>query len=85
MYRYLQGHQHVKWVSYLGLESHETHQLAKKLLRTSFFGGMMNFGIKGDAATALRVVESLKLASHLANVGKSQISCIAVSHTLATS
>jgi len=67
--RYLQGHQHVKWVSYLGLESHETHQLAKKLLRTKFFGGILNFGIKGDAATALKVVESLKLASHLANVG----------------
>ncbi|KAF8346275.1 Cys/Met metabolism PLP-dependent enzyme-domain-containing protein [Amanita rubescens] len=67
--RYLKGNPHVAWVSYLGLESHETHQLAKKLLRTNAFGGVLSFGIKGDADTASKVVDSLKLASHLANVG----------------
>jgi len=67
--RYLQGHQHVKWVSYLGLESHETHQLAKKLLRPNAFGGVLSFGINGDADTASKVVDNLKLASNLANVG----------------
>jgi len=53
------------------LESHETHQLAKELLRTNAFGGVLSFGIKGDADAASKVVDSLKLASHLANVGKS--------------
>ena len=85
MFRYLQGHRHVKWVSYLGLESHESHQLAKGLLRTNAFGGMLNFGIKGGAATASKVVESLKLTSHLANVGKSQIPSVGVSCELGTS
>ena len=74
MYRYLQGHQHVKWVSYLGLESHETHQIAKDLLRTDAFGGVLNFGVKGGAAMASKVIDSLKLASHLANVGRLPIS-----------
>ena len=83
--RYLEGHKHVKWVSYLGLESHETHQLAKKLLRPNAFGGVLSFGINGDAATASKAVDNLKLASNLANVGESQISWVAVSHELATS
>ena len=85
MFRYLQGHQHVKWVSYLGLESHESHQLAKGLLRTKAFGGMLNFGVKGGAAAASKVVESLKLTSHLANVGKPQVFCVGVSRELSTS
>ena len=73
MYRYLDGHPHIKWVSYPGLESHETHELAKKLLRTNTFGGVLSFGPKGGADNARKVVEGLKLASHLANVGMSQI------------
>lgn len=79
LHRHLQGHKHVKWVSYLGLESHETHQLAKKLLRPNAFGGVLSFGINGDADTASKVVDNLKLASNLANVGKSQASLVAVS------
>ncbi|KAF8623268.1 hypothetical protein AX17_007475 [Amanita inopinata Kibby_2008] len=67
--RYLENHPQVAWVSYLGLESHETYQMAKKYLRPNAFGGVLNFGIKGDTAKASKVVDSLKLASHLANVG----------------
>lgn len=59
----------VAWVSYLGLESHESHQMAQKLFRVKAFGGVLSFGVKGDAKTASKVVDSLKLASHLANVG----------------
>ncbi|KDR72956.1 hypothetical protein GALMADRAFT_252316 [Galerina marginata CBS 339.88] len=66
---YLEKHPKVAWVSYLGLPSHESYELAKKLLRPNAFGGMVSFGIKGDVKTASKVVDSLKLASNLANVG----------------
>ncbi|KAL1746840.1 Cys/Met metabolism PLP-dependent enzyme-domain-containing protein [Schizophyllum fasciatum] len=68
--KWLEAHPHVAWVSYLGLESHSSHALAKKLLRVEGeFGGMLSFGVKGDATTGAKFVDSLKLASHLANVG----------------
>ena len=54
---------------YPGLESHASHELAKKLLRPNAFGGVLSFGVKGDAAAGSLLVDSLKLASHLANVG----------------
>lgn len=57
------------WVSYLGLPSHDSHQLAKKLLRPNAYGGVLSFGVRGDSKTASKVVDSLKLASNLANVG----------------
>ncbi|KAF9533648.1 Cys/Met metabolism PLP-dependent enzyme-domain-containing protein [Crepidotus variabilis] len=65
----LEKHPNVAWVSYLGLPSHESHQRALKQLRPNAFGGVLSFGVKGDSKVASRVVESLKLASHLANVG----------------
>jgi len=67
--RYLRNHSQVAWVSYLGLETHESYGLAKKLLRPDAFGGVLSFGIWGDAAAASKVVDNLKLASNLANVG----------------
>ncbi len=63
------GHPKVAWVSYLGLDSHPSHELAKKILRPGLFGGMLNFGIKGNAEVGAAVVDALKLASNLANVG----------------
>ena len=68
--RYLEQHDKVAWVSYVGLESHPSHQLALKMLRRGIFGGMLSFGVKGsDPAVGSKVVDSLKLASNLANVG----------------
>jgi Cys/Met metabolism PLP-dependent enzyme len=68
--RYLEKHEKVSWVSYLGLECHPSHQLALKTLREYAFGGMLSFGVKGnDAAVGSKVVDSLRLASNLANVG----------------
>jgi O-acetylhomoserine/O-acetylserine sulfhydrylase-like pyridoxal-dependent enzyme len=61
----------VSWVSYAGLPSHPSHRLAKKYL-TRGFGGVLTFGVKGDLAVAQKFIESLKLASHLANVGDSR-------------
>ncbi|KAJ3865235.1 Cys/Met metabolism PLP-dependent enzyme-domain-containing protein [Lentinula novae-zelandiae] len=67
--QYLEKHPNVKWVSYLGLTSHKSHETAKKLLRPGVFGGILSFGLDGDAATGSKFVDSLKLASNLANVG----------------
>ncbi|KAF8881605.1 Cys/Met metabolism PLP-dependent enzyme-domain-containing protein [Infundibulicybe gibba] len=67
--KWLSAHPQIAWVSYLGLEKHESHALALKLLRPNAFGGVLSFGIKGDAKTASKLVDNLKLASHLANVG----------------
>jgi hypothetical protein len=67
--RWLSKHKKVAWVSYLGLENHAYHQTAKKLLRPNAFGGVLSFGVKGDVSVASTVVDSLKLASNLANVG----------------
>ncbi|KDQ57910.1 hypothetical protein JAAARDRAFT_69265 [Jaapia argillacea MUCL 33604] len=67
--RFLEQHPKVSWVSYTGLESHPSHQLALTLLRPGAFGGVLSFGVKGDAAIGSQVVDNLKLASNLANVG----------------
>jgi len=68
--RYLDKHPEVAWVSYLGLESHASHGLAKKLIRKNAYGGVLSFGVKGDAKKASQVVDNLRLASNLANVGE---------------
>ncbi|TFK86143.1 O-acetylhomoserine ami [Polyporus arcularius HHB13444] len=67
--QWLETHPKVAWVSYLGLETHPSHKEALRLLRPNTFGGMLNFGIKGDGAVGSAVVDALKLASNLANVG----------------
>ncbi|KAG1858480.1 Cys/Met metabolism PLP-dependent enzyme-domain-containing protein [Suillus subluteus] len=66
--QWLSKHEKVAWVSYLGLESHPYHQRAKKLLRPNAFGGVLNFGVKGNISVASTVVDNLKLASNLANL-----------------
>ncbi|PWN93226.1 homocysteine synthase [Acaromyces ingoldii] len=66
--QYLESHPRVSWVSYPGLASHPSHELAKKYLKNGF-GGVLSFGIKGDAAAGSAFVDNLKLASNLANVG----------------
>lgn len=59
----------VAWVSYLGLPSHRSHEAAKQYLRPGFFGSMLSFGPQGGKAAAVTFINSLKLVSHLANVG----------------
>ena len=65
---WLSEHPEVASVSYPGLSSHASHDLAKKYL-TRGFGGVLSFVLKGDRARAERFVNSLELISHLANVG----------------
>ncbi|WP_276482749.1 O-acetylhomoserine aminocarboxypropyltransferase/cysteine synthase family protein [Paraflavitalea pollutisoli] len=65
---WLQNHPQVEFVEYPGLTDNAYHKLAAKYL-TNGFGGILNFGIKGDKEKASQLIDSLKLASHLANVG----------------
>jgi O-acetylhomoserine/O-acetylserine sulfhydrylase len=69
--QWLQTHDAVKSVNYIGLEGNQYHDLAKKYLQRGF-GGMLSFELKGDKASAEKFVNSLKLISHLANVGDSK-------------
>jgi len=66
--KWLDAQPAISWVSYLGLESHSSHQLAQKLLRSNAYGGVLSFGLK-NAKNSSKLVDSLKLASNLANVG----------------
>ena len=65
---WLEAHEQVESVTYPGLKSNPYHALAKKYLPNGF-GGVLNFGIKGTKENASKFIDSLKLASHLANVG----------------
>ena len=66
--KWLEQHESVEFVWYPGLESNEYHQLAKKYLKNGF-GGVLQFGIKGGLESGRKFINSLKLVSHLANVG----------------
>jgi O-acetylhomoserine (thiol)-lyase len=66
--KFLEQHEAVDWVSYPGLESHPTHEQAKKYLDGGF-GGMLTFGVRGGEEPAKRVIAELKLYSLVANVG----------------
>ncbi|MEZ5852985.1 MAG: O-acetylhomoserine aminocarboxypropyltransferase [Hyphomicrobiaceae bacterium] len=65
---YLSSNAAVAWVSYPGLESHPDNVLAKEQFPRGA-GAMMSFGIKGGRAAGARLIERLRLFSHLANVG----------------
>jgi O-acetylhomoserine (thiol)-lyase len=65
---WLQSHPQVEYVNYPGLKGNKYHELGKKYLRNGF-GGVMSFKIKGGREAADKFVDSLKLISHLANVG----------------
>ena len=58
----------VAWVNYTGLEDHPYHARARKYLRNGF-GSVFTFGIKGGFEAGRKFIDSVKLASHLANVG----------------
>lgn len=65
---WLEAHPQVEYVQYPGLKSSPYYNLAKKYL-TNGFGGILNFGIKGGLESGKKFIDSLKLISHLANVG----------------
>jgi len=66
--QWLEQHPQVETVNYPGLTSSSHHKLAKKYLRNGF-GGVLSFTLKGTKEHTTKLVDSLKLVSHLANVG----------------
>ncbi|MFS1513569.1 homocysteine synthase [Chengkuizengella sp. SCS-71B] len=69
--QYLEGHEFVDSVSYAGLESHPSHQLAKKYLPNGQ-GAVMTFEVKGGMDAGKKVINSVDIFSHLANIGDSK-------------
>ena len=66
--QFLSEHPKVAWVSYPGLPSHPTHQIAAKYHHGGF-GAIVGFGIKGGLSAGKRFIDSVKLFSLLANIG----------------
>jgi O-acetylhomoserine (thiol)-lyase len=67
--QFLAKHTKVDWVRYPGLKGDPAHALAAQYLDQGLFGGMVVFGVKGGKAAGEKFINSLKLFSHLANVG----------------
>ena len=65
---FLEDHADIGWVNYPGLESHSDHELALKYLKNGF-GAIISFGPKGGFRSAKKIVDRVKLISHLANIG----------------
>ncbi|NWG46302.1 MAG: O-acetylhomoserine aminocarboxypropyltransferase [Alphaproteobacteria bacterium] len=66
--RYLKGHAKVSWVSYAGLEDDRYHALHQRYCPAGA-GAVFTFGLKGGYDAGVNLVNSVKLFSHLANVG----------------
>jgi O-acetylhomoserine (thiol)-lyase len=66
--RFLEQHPKVAWVMYPGLESHPSHARAKRYLPDGA-SGLVGFGVAGGVEAGRKFIESVKLFSHLANIG----------------
>jgi len=65
---WLEKHPAVSWVNYPGLPSHPHYRSAQKYLPKGA-GAIMGFGVKGGKEAGVKLINSVKLLSHLANVG----------------
>ena len=66
--RWLEGRPEVTWVSYPGLTTHPSHELATRYLAGGF-GGIVTFGVRGGAEAGRRLIDAVTVFSLLANVG----------------
>lgn len=66
---FLKSHPKVSWVNYPGLPDSPYYNIAKKYFKRNLFGAMIGFGIKGGLEAGKKFVNSVKLLSHLANIG----------------
>lgn len=78
--KWLEEHPQVESVNYPGLTGSTYHQLAKKYLKNGF-GAVLSFTVKGTKENATKLVDQLKLVSHLANVGDAKTLIIQPSAT----
>jgi O-acetylhomoserine (thiol)-lyase len=65
---YLNDHDKVTWVSYAGLEGDKYHDLAQKYCPEGA-GAVLTFGLKGGHDAGVKLVDSVEMFSHLANIG----------------
>jgi len=68
---YLSNHPKVSWVNYPGLPNHPSHELASKYLKGGY-GALLGFGVKGGVEEGKKFINSVKLLSHVANIGDSK-------------
>ena len=66
--KFLEQHEQVSWVNYPGLESHQDYQRAQQYLPKGQ-GAILGFEIKAGLQAGEKFIDSVKLASHLANIG----------------
>jgi len=66
--QFLEKHPKVSWVNYPGLKSSPQYKKAEKYLPKGA-GAIIGFGIKGGVSAGKNFINSLKLVSHLANIG----------------
>jgi O-acetylhomoserine (thiol)-lyase len=78
--QWLEKNEFVTWVNYPGLKSHPDYKLAMKYLPKGQ-GAIIGFGIKGGRQAGIKFINSVKLASHLANIGDSKTLVIHPSST----
>ncbi|MDP6046394.1 MAG: O-acetylhomoserine aminocarboxypropyltransferase/cysteine synthase [Phycisphaerae bacterium] len=77
---FLEAHPAVEWVNYPGLASHPHHEAANKYLGGKG-GAIIGFGIKGGREAGIKLINSVKLLSHLANIGDAKTLIIHPSST----
>ena len=65
--QFLEGHKRVAWVNYPGLKNHPDYERAQRYLPRGQ-GAILGFGVKGGYQAAIKFIDSVKLASHLANI-----------------
>jgi O-acetylhomoserine (thiol)-lyase len=65
---FLEAHPKVAWVSYAGLESSPYRELARQYMPKGA-GAVFTFGVKGGYQAGVKIVENVRLFSHLANIG----------------
>ena len=65
---FLKGHKKVSWVSYAGLKDDQFHAAAKKYCPKGA-GAVFTFGVAGGYEAGVKLVNTVELLSHLANVG----------------
>jgi O-acetylhomoserine (thiol)-lyase len=70
--KHLEKHPAVAWVNYPGLESHPSHELARKYFHRRLYSALIGFGIKGGLEAGRTLINGVKLFSHLANIGDSK-------------